>query len=230
MTNTALIEKEKELDFQLLLSKGIVFLRAPGLPALACTLANLSDQGCQCAGTLNDLNRRLAEDWRKLLHTGYKFLADILAPPHLRRVHVQAEIQDVAFIGEKACLDLRFAVADTAERILLDKALLVLSQGKPEATGQGTAAPTLPQRAAPPMAPVHAAPAQLPARRKKGSTTPNASAKPCWPRVRAARSWRRKPITLRAKRPNASGNIWCGAAAARRRTFAKGWPRIAGCR
>ena len=124
---TTLTEKEARRDIRLPLSKGIVFLRAPGLPSLACTLTNLSEHGCQCTAAFNALSESMAKDWHNHLQSGHKFLADISAPPHLRGVHVEAEVQHLNLIEDKVCIGLRFNITDDEERKLLNRALIALA-------------------------------------------------------------------------------------------------------
>ena len=138
-----LTQKDVRHSVKLGVEKGIVFLRAPGVPSLACSLTDLSQHGCNCTVCLSSLREETAADWKQRLTVGSRLGMDISAPPHLPGLHVESVVRH-AFPDEENTmrLDLRFQEVEAQEACLLRQALLALATQKLRPNGVLTEAST----------------------------------------------------------------------------------------
>jgi hypothetical protein len=129
--------KKQRQDIRLRLGKGVVFLRSRGIPPVACSLIELSENGCRCIAPIKNLDQETADRWKTHTVIGKQMSIDISAPPHLPGIHLDVEIRHSSLIesGELE-LGISFLNVESDERELLNNALQAFAADK-----LGSAAP-----------------------------------------------------------------------------------------
>jgi hypothetical protein len=122
--------KTKRETVRLPLNRGVVFLRARGIPSIACALVDLSETGCRCQIPTTALDDATANRWLTHLEPGRKLSADISAPPMLSGVHLDIEVKHVQRNESVVEVGLFFTQVEDDEKTLIKNALLAFAAKK----------------------------------------------------------------------------------------------------
>jgi hypothetical protein len=105
-------------------------LSRPGLPALVCSLIDLSEGGCRCRADLRAAGEEAAEAWKSALKTSEKVEVQITIAPYLNHLGLPGEIRHLRdYQTDLLEFGMKFSeVASTQEQ--LGQALQALAKGR----------------------------------------------------------------------------------------------------
>lgn len=117
---------------RLRLDRGTALLREFGVTSVLCALVDLSENGCQCRISLDDLDDETAEAWRTILAVGRCLTLEMTDPPELRGlVFKEAEVRWVRRVrGGDMEFGLQLGSPEPEQKEILGQALLSFAAGK----------------------------------------------------------------------------------------------------
>ncbi|MCY3023669.1 MAG: PilZ domain-containing protein [Planctomycetota bacterium] len=128
---------------RLRLDRGTALLRQYGATSILCAMVDLSEDGCQCRMSLDDLDDLTAAAWKKVLAVGRVLGVEMTEPPQLRGlVFTAAEVRWVrALRGGDMEFGLHLGSPASEQKEVLGKAMLTFAAEKlRRATSAGTGA------------------------------------------------------------------------------------------
>jgi hypothetical protein len=118
-------------SIRLRIQKGQVLLRYAGVPAVACTLLDLSEGGCRCAGQFGSLEHQVAEAWERVLEAGRPVQIELTFPPYLNRFPMEAEVRTASPIqGGSVEVGLKFRNVASGTAATLNQIMIAVAAGK----------------------------------------------------------------------------------------------------
>src|SRR3989442_10359484 len=75
--------KSPRAKVRLRLDKGTVLLRQFGITSITCTIIDLSESGCQCPFTMEELDEETASAWKQALAPGRVLSVELTEPVEL---------------------------------------------------------------------------------------------------------------------------------------------------
>lgn len=158
--------KSPRAKVRLRLDKGTLLLRQFGISSLTCSIVDLSESGCQCHFSMEDLDEETASAWKQVLAPGRVLSVELTEPPDLRNlIFRDAQIRWVkAAKGGDLDFGMLFSNVDDFQRETLNQAMMSFASEKLRAKKANealTKTSTKPLHATPPPRPISAADAAV---------------------------------------------------------------------
>jgi hypothetical protein len=117
---------------RLRLDRGTALLKQFGASVLTCTILDISEGGCQCRISLDEVDNETAESWQQILSPGRLLMLELTEPPELRALQsAEAEVRWM-HPNKHGYIDFGMALRDlTREQLnVLQRAMLSLASNK----------------------------------------------------------------------------------------------------
>lgn len=124
--------KNPRAKVRLRLDKGTLLLRQFGITSITCTIIDLSEAGCQCHFSMEDLDEETATAWKQILSPGRMLSVELTEPADLRNL-IFREAQ-IRWVKATTSGDLDFGMlfnnVDDFQRDTLNQAMMQFASEK----------------------------------------------------------------------------------------------------
>ena len=136
--------KSPRAKVRLRLDKGTLLLRQFGITSITCSIIDLSEAGCQCHFSMEDMDEQTATAWKQILSPGRVLSVELTEPADLRNlIFREAQIRWVkASSGGNLDFGMLFSNVDDFQRDTLNQAMMSFASEKLRSNKKATEALT----------------------------------------------------------------------------------------